>query len=77
MQAGGSRVYEVKMPPVAGPNTHYVSNWWPHLGTSKWITYGFRKPRRVSQVEVYWYDDRSHGCSLPEIRLDLAAQFPQ
>ncbi|MBN1344090.1 MAG: glycoside hydrolase family 127 protein [Phycisphaerae bacterium] len=41
--------------------------WWPHRGTTEWITYRFDKPRKVSSCEVYWFDDTGVGhCRVPE-----------
>jgi len=35
--------------------------WWPHKGTAEWVQYDFQKPRKVSQAEVYWFDDTGGG----------------
>ncbi len=42
--------------------------WWDHVGTTEWVQYVFAKPRRLSQCEVYWFDDEPAGgqCRLPE-----------
>jgi len=41
--------------------------WWDHRGTSEWVQYSFQKPRRVSNVEVYWFDDTGAGsCRVPQ-----------
>jgi hypothetical protein len=41
--------------------------WWPHRGTSEWVSYDFPKPRTVSAVEVYWFDDTGTGsCRVPK-----------
>ena len=41
--------------------------WWPRKGTSEWVTYELKKPREVSQVDVYWFDDTGHGhCRVPK-----------
>ena len=40
--------------------------WWDHRGTSEWVEQDFTKPRRVSSVEVYWFDDTGSGsCRVP------------
>jgi hypothetical protein len=40
--------------------------WWDHKGTDEWVAYTFEKPRRISQVEVYWFDDTGRGgCRVP------------
>lgn len=40
---------------------------WPHKGTNEWVQYDFKTPRRISHVEVYWFDDSKGGggCALP------------
>jgi len=41
--------------------------WWDHRGAQEWVQYEFPHPARVSEVEVYWFDDRgSNGqCRTP------------
>jgi len=40
--------------------------WWDHRGTTEWVQYDFAKPRKVSAVEVYWFDDTGRGsCRTP------------
>ena len=40
--------------------------WWDHRGTREWLTYDLKAPRRVSAVDVYWFDDREQGaCRVP------------
>ncbi len=41
-------------------------HWWPEKGSTEWVEYAFDKPSRVSEVEVYWFDDRGSGeCRVP------------
>jgi len=41
--------------------------WWDHRGTKEWLQYEFDKPRTVSAVEVYWFDDTGRGqCRVPQ-----------
>jgi hypothetical protein len=41
--------------------------WWDHKGTAEWAQYDFAKPRKVSSVEVYWFDDTgTGGCRVPK-----------
>ena len=41
--------------------------WWPHRGTSEWVTCNFDKPRKLSAAEVYWFDDTGTGqCRVPK-----------
>jgi DUF1680 family protein len=40
---------------------------WPHTGTTEWLQADFNKPRTVSSVGVYWFDDTGRGrCRVPE-----------
>ncbi len=42
--------------------------WWDHLGTTEWVQYEFESARKVSAMEVYWFDDeRKPGkCRVPK-----------
>jgi len=41
--------------------------WWDHRGTREWVQYDFAKPRKLSAVAVYWFDDTGIGlCRVPE-----------
>lgn len=41
--------------------------WWPERGNAQWIERDLEKPRTVSQVQVYWFDDTGVGmCRVPE-----------
>ncbi len=41
--------------------------WWDHKGSAEWVECGFPKPRKVSAVEVYWFDDTGRGsCRVPQ-----------
>jgi hypothetical protein len=40
---------------------------WPRKGTTEWVEYGFKEPRKLSEAAVYWFDDTAvgGGCGLP------------
>lgn len=41
--------------------------WWDHRGTREWVQYDFSKETRVTQSEVYWFDDTGRGqCRVPQ-----------
>ncbi len=41
--------------------------WWDHRGGTEWVQWNFPKPRRISKVKVYWFDDApGGGCRAPE-----------
>ena len=41
--------------------------WWDKRGTTECVEYDFEKPRKVSSVEVYWFDDAPRGgCRVPK-----------
>ncbi len=49
-------------------NDHSIPRftWWDHRGSAEWVQYGFARPRTVSAVEVYWFDDTGMGsCRVP------------
>jgi len=41
--------------------------WWDHRGTTEWVQYDFDQAKKVSSVEVYWFDDTGVGqCRIPK-----------
>lgn len=41
--------------------------WWDHRGREEWIACGFPNATRVSEVDVYWFDDSGTGeCRVPK-----------
>jgi len=41
--------------------------WWDHKGTTEWVQYDFKEPRKISSAEIYWFDDTgSGGCRVPK-----------
>jgi DUF1680 family protein len=42
--------------------------WWDHRGTKEWVQYDFVQAKRVSAVEVYWWDERriNAHCRVPQ-----------
>jgi hypothetical protein len=52
----------------ASSNDHNIPRftWWDHRGTKEWVQLNFAKPKGVSAVQVYWFDDTGQGeCRLP------------
>jgi hypothetical protein len=50
-------------------NDHSIPRftWWDHRGTSEWVQYDFGAKRKVSSVQVYWFDDSGMGsCRVPQ-----------
>jgi DUF1680 family protein len=45
-------------------STSSFFHWWPEKGSTEWVEYAFEKPSRVSEVEVYWFDDGGE-CRVP------------
>jgi hypothetical protein len=40
--------------------------WWDRKGSTEWVQRDFAKPQRVSDVQVYWFDDTGNGsCRVP------------
>jgi hypothetical protein len=54
-----------KLDPTNSTDSHF--DWWPSRNTNEWIEAAFAKPERLSQIQVYWFDDsqKRGGCSLP------------
>jgi hypothetical protein len=41
--------------------------WWDHRGTKEWAQFDFDQAKKVSSVEVYWFDDTGVGqCRIPK-----------
>ena len=41
--------------------------WWDHRGSTEWVQYDLAKSTKVSQVDVYWFDDTGRGqCRVPQ-----------
>jgi beta-L-arabinofuranosidase (glycosyl hydrolase family 127)/glycosyl hydrolase family 127 (putative beta-L-arabinofuranosidase) len=41
--------------------------WWPRKDSREWIQYKLDKPKQVSRIEVYWFDDTGvGGCRTPQ-----------
>jgi hypothetical protein len=36
-------------------------DWWPTKGTTEWVEYALVSPTRVSEAQVYWFDDTGRG----------------
>ncbi len=52
----------------ANSNDHSISRftWWDHRGTKEWVQLQFPQPKKVSAVEMYWFDDTGQGgCRVP------------
>jgi DUF1680 family protein len=53
-------------PVNSGDHTRPFYHWWPTHDSWEWVQYDFEKPEKVSQVKVYWFDDRPYGgCRIP------------
>jgi uncharacterized protein len=47
--------------PVSSDDPAMYFDWWPTKGTTEWAELALAKPSRVSEVDVYWFDDTGHG----------------
>jgi hypothetical protein len=55
--------------PAASDDTRIPRfTWWDHRGTREWVQYDFDQPRKVSAVEVHWWDERriNAHCRVPQ-----------
>ena len=60
-------IYDGEKPKNSNDGSIPRFTWWDHKGTAEWISVEFKKPRRISQAEVFWFDDTGHGgCRVPE-----------
>lgn len=60
-------VNDGKAPASSSDNGIPRFTWWDHRGTTEWIEWGFPQTRKVSAVEVYWFDDTGRGqCRPPQ-----------
>ncbi|MGE4285472.1 MAG: glycoside hydrolase family 127 protein [Phycisphaerae bacterium] len=54
----------------ADSNDHSIPRhtFWDHRGTTEWVEYVFTEPREVSNVSLYFWDDRPAGgeCAVPQ-----------
>ncbi len=59
-------VMDKRLPRSSGDQTIPRFTWWNHKGSKEWIQWTFEKPRKVSSVRVYWFDDEGRGgCRVP------------
>lgn len=47
--------------PAASNDATAFFSFWPRRGTTEWVEYAFAAPTRVSETEVYWFDDTGRG----------------
>ena len=60
-------MYDQMNPTSSGDHSIPRFTWWDHRGTREWVQYDFDKPKKVSQVSVYWFDDTGRGqCRVPQ-----------
>jgi hypothetical protein len=47
--------------PQGSDDASIYFDWWPQRGGSGWVEYAWARPARVSEVELYWFDDTGRG----------------
>jgi DUF1680 family protein len=55
--------------PSSSDDTHIPRfTWWDHRGTKEWVQYSFAKPTALTEVSVYWWDERriQAHCRVPK-----------
>ncbi len=63
---GAQGVHDQFEPSSSNDHSGSFLHWWPHKGTKEWVEYDFGRPERVSEAEVYWFDDTGEGeCRIP------------
>src|SRR5579871_418361 len=53
-------VHDGEEPKASNARGSYF-DWWPRKGQTEWIEYDFAKPSRVSEAQLYWFDDTGRG----------------
>jgi hypothetical protein len=68
VQGSLAAISDGKLPTDSNDHSIPRFTWWDRKGSHEWVQYDFRKPREVSGVQVYWFDDRPRGggCRVPE-----------
>jgi hypothetical protein len=56
--------------PAASNDPSSYFDWWPEKGKTEWLEYTFPAASKVSQVQVYWFDDTGRG----EVRVPAACR---
>lgn len=61
-------ILDGKLPKSSDDESIPRMTWWDHRGTSEWAQITWDKPRTVSSVEVYWWDERriQRDCRVPQ-----------
>jgi hypothetical protein len=55
------------VPKDSADNSIRRFTWWNHRGTREWIQLDLKDRKKVSAVEVYWFDDTGRGqCRVPQ-----------
>jgi uncharacterized protein len=48
--------------PASSSDAVSYFDWWPKKGSAaEWVEYAFEKPTKVSESELYWFDDTGRG----------------
>ncbi|MBN2207558.1 MAG: glycoside hydrolase family 127 protein, partial [Candidatus Aminicenantes bacterium] len=63
---GAEGVHDQFEPAHSNDQSGSPLHWWPRKGTREWVAFDFGRSVRVSEVEVYWFDDSGQGeCRVP------------
>lgn len=56
------------VPRLSDDETIPRMTWWNHKGTTEWAQLTYNKPRTISSVGVYWWDERrvNRECRVPQ-----------
>jgi hypothetical protein len=60
-------VTDGRLPQNSNDQTIARFTWWPRRGTGEWLAREFDEPRKIGQMEIYWFDDEPTGghCRAP------------
>ncbi len=56
-----SSMTDQEKPGSSGDQSNPYFHWWPKKGTWEWVQFDFSEKEKISNVKVYWFDDRPHG----------------
>jgi hypothetical protein len=56
-----------RVPKTSNDNSIPRFTWWDHRSSKEWVQYDLKGRKKVSAVEVYWFDDTGVGsCRVPQ-----------
>ncbi len=58
-------IHDLHIPASSVDQADFV-HWWPKKGSTEWVEFAFAGPAKVSESDLYWFDDTGIGeCRVP------------